>query len=330
LCDERPIAVPELPARIHGNWRSLLGDPEVTIVSIATEPSTHAVFAVEAMEAGYHVIVEKPLALTTSDAHRVMDTALRTGRVVTVDHVLRYHPLVTVVETIAQDELLGPLRTFALANHAIVDVIPPSHWFWDEARSGGIFVEHGVHFFDLAACLAGSPARDIVAFRQMKADGGTDGMAATVQHANGVIAHHAHVFCRSTEGERTVIDLGFEHGTVTLTGWIPLEGEVWADPGLETLDRIRALLPRHRAIEDRTFAAARGRFSLGLSKDEAYRACLRRLLQNLEAAVGGREELVVTLDEATAALETALRATDAAPRAWVSSTEDDVGSEVKG
>jgi predicted dehydrogenase len=156
VCDDRPIAVPELPAGTYADRTSLLEDPEVTVVSIATEPATHAVFAVEAMEAGKHVIVEKPLALTPSDAHRVMDTARRTGRVATVDHVLRHHPLENAVETIARDELLGPLRTFALANHAIVDVIPPSHWFWDEARSGGILVEHGIHFFDLAARMAGA------------------------------------------------------------------------------------------------------------------------------------------------------------------------------
>jgi predicted dehydrogenase len=329
VCDERPIAVPEFPARTYGNWMSLLEDPEVTIVSIATEPATHAALAVEAMEAGKHVIVEKPLALTWADAHRVIHAARRTGRVATVDHVLRFHPLVRAVERIAREELLGPLRTFALSNHAIVDVAPPGHWFWDQARSGGILVEHGVHFFDLAARLAGSPARELGAFRQVQADGRTDGMAATVQHANGVIAHHAHVFCRSTEGERTAIDLGFERGTVTLTGWIPLEGEVWAEPGLETLDRVQALLPRYRPIEDGNIRAARGRFSLKRSKEEVYRACLRTLLENLQAAAEGREPLVVALGEAAAALETALRAADLAG-AWVPSREEDGGGEMSG
>jgi hypothetical protein len=137
-------------------------------------------------------------------------------------------------------------------------------------------------------------------------------MAATIVHGNGAIAHHAHVFCRSAEAERTAIDLGFEHGSVTLAGWIPLEGEVWADPSLETLERIEALLPGYRLIRHATFPAIRARFSLNQSKQEAYRASLRALLQNLQAAADGRESLVVSVEEAASALETALLATDAA------------------
>src|SRR5713101_4307517 len=156
------------------------------------------------------------------DARRVIDAAAATGRLATVDHVLRHQALVKAVETVGFEGLLGPLRTFTVSNYAIVDVVSPDHWFWDQARSGGILVEHGVHFFDLAAQLARSPARDISAFRQVRPDGRTDGMAATVLHGNGVFAYHAHVFCRSAEAERTTIDLGFEYGSVTLTGWIPL------------------------------------------------------------------------------------------------------------
>jgi hypothetical protein len=137
-------------------------------------------------------------------------------------------------------------------------------------------------------------------------------MAATVLHGNGVIAHHSHVFCRTAEAERTVIDLSFERGSLTLTGWIPLEGEVWADPGLETLERIEASLPGCSLIRDEGFPAARARFSLNQSKQAAYMASLRALLENLQGAAEGRESLVVSLDEAASALGTALLATEAA------------------
>jgi predicted dehydrogenase len=241
-----------------------------------------------------------------------MDAAQRTGRIVTVDHVLRHNPLVKAVEAVAREGLLGPLRTFAVSNHAIVDVIPPGHWFWDGQRSGGILLEHGVHFFDLATQLARSREQEIAAFRQQRPDGRTDGMAATIQHRSGVIAHHAHVFCRSGRAERTSIDLGFEHGNLTLTGWIPLEGEVWADPGLDTLERIAALLPACRSVSQKSFLAARAHFSLPGSKQEAYEASLRALLENVQAAADGREPLLVTLDDAVNAVEVALLATAAA------------------
>ena len=312
LCDRVRIEAPEFPARTYIDTAAFLEDPEVAIVCVATEPATHAALAVGALEAGKHVIVEKPLALTMEDARRVIDAAADTGLVATVDHVLRHHPLVKAVERIGREGLLGRFRTFTISNYAIVDVVPPDHWFWDESRSGGVLVEHGVHFFDLATQLARSPVRDIAAFRQVRADGRTDGMAATILHGNGVIAHHSHVFCRTAEAERTVIDLSFEHGSVTLTGWIPLEGEVWADPGLETLERIEASLPGYSPIRGEGFPATRARFSLDQSKQTAYTASLRALLENLQAAVEGRESLVVRLDEAASALGTGLLATEAA------------------
>jgi hypothetical protein len=127
-----------------------------------------------------------------------------------------------------------------------------------------------------------------------------------------VIAHHAHVFCRSVDGERTSIDLGFEHGNVTLTGWIPLEGEVWADPSLKTFDRVAALLPGYRLVDDTSFPSQRATFSIHQSKQQAYEASLRRLLENVQAAADGREPLVVTLADAVSAVEVALLATAAA------------------
>jgi predicted dehydrogenase len=281
-------------------------------VSVATEPVTHAELTVEALEAGKHVVVEKPLALTLEDAGRVTAAAERTGRIVTVDHVLRHNPLVKAVETIAAEELLGRLRTVSVTNYAIVDVISPSHWFWDEERSGGILLEHGVHFFDLAAQLARSPEQEIAAFRQVRDDGRTDGMAATIQHRSGVVAHHAHVFCRSVESERTSIDVGFEHGNLTLTGWIPLEGAVWADPRLETLDRVAALLPGYRLVDDAPIPSLRATFSLHQSKQRVYEASLRALLENVQAAADGQEPVVVTLADAVGAVEVALLATAAA------------------
>lgn len=175
MCDERPIAVPEFPARTYGSWRSLLEDPEVTIVSIATEPSTHAVFAVEAMEAGKHVIVEKPLALTLKDAHRVMDTALSTGRIATVDQCAPAPPAGDSGRDHRPRRAARPPPDVRPGQPRDRGRHPTKHWFWDEARSGGILVEHGIHFFDLAAPLVGSPSRGIAAIRQVQVDGRTDG-----------------------------------------------------------------------------------------------------------------------------------------------------------
>jgi len=62
------------------------------LVCVATYTDTHVDYAIRAMEAGAHVFVEKPLALTVADARRVVETASRLGRKLVVGYILRHHP----------------------------------------------------------------------------------------------------------------------------------------------------------------------------------------------------------------------------------------------
>ncbi|MBQ0906006.1 Gfo/Idh/MocA family oxidoreductase [Micromonospora sp. U21] len=57
--------------------------------------------------------------------------------------------------------MLGPVRRLAFENDASDEDLGPEHWFWDERASGGIFVEHGVHFFDAADALVGSTPESV-------------------------------------------------------------------------------------------------------------------------------------------------------------------------
>ena len=166
-----------------------------------------------------------------------------TGRVVTVDHLLRFAPLVTALAQllaveVAGQRVLGPIRRFAFENDATDEDLPPDHWFWDPRRSGGIFVEHGVHFFDLAANLIGSPVEAIQAMAGTSADGRTDTVCATARYHSGATASFYHSFTHSRRGERQSLRLDLGNGECRLDGWIPLEMqlEAWTDrAGMEAL-----------------------------------------------------------------------------------------------
>lgn len=82
-------------------------------VVIATPSSTHASLAVTALEAGADVFVEKPLALTPEDADRCASLAASLGRIGMVGHLLRYHPAVVRMISLAGERRLGELRHFA-------------------------------------------------------------------------------------------------------------------------------------------------------------------------------------------------------------------------
>jgi predicted dehydrogenase len=92
--------------RTCGSFEEMLADPDVDAVSIATPPSTHYPLAKRALEAGKHVLVEKPLATTAAHAEELMELADRAGLVLMPGHTFLYSPAVNKVrELIAGDEL---------------------------------------------------------------------------------------------------------------------------------------------------------------------------------------------------------------------------------
>jgi predicted dehydrogenase len=87
----------------------LLGDPTLDAVVLATPVPTHAELATRVLDAGKHCFVEKPLATTVADAQRAVDAAERSGRVLMVGHLLEYHPAVTRLKQLVEEDELGSL-----------------------------------------------------------------------------------------------------------------------------------------------------------------------------------------------------------------------------
>lgn len=169
---------PEQPVRFYHQWRKLLADPQIDIVAVATPCSTHAEIAIAALREGKHVLVEKPLATTVESAREIIAARNTSDRVAAVDYMQRYNPLVQAVKALSDNNTLGALRRIAVENYAADDRLPPEHWFWDLKQSGGILVEHGVHFFDLADYLSGTRVVQVNGAAARRPDGRIDRMAA--------------------------------------------------------------------------------------------------------------------------------------------------------
>ncbi len=123
-----------------------------------------------------------------------------------VDHVLRYNPLLRAL-TRLRGSLLGPVQRFCFENDASDEDLGDDHWFWDESRSGGIFVEHGVHFFDAAAMLLDREATSVQAVAARRPGGPVDLVSATVAHGEDVLATHTHSFTHAHRCERQLMRL---------------------------------------------------------------------------------------------------------------------------
>ena len=211
-------------------WEDLLTDPEVAVVAVMTPPSSHATIVRGALEAGRHVFCEKPLATDAASAADVVTAVERSGLVLVVDQVLRYNPLVRALRRL-QGSLLGPLQRFAFENDASDEDLDATHWFWQEKTSGGILVEHGVHFFDAAHLLSGTLPEAVQAMSASRRDGTVDLVSATTRHPGGLLATFTHGFSHAHRCERQLMRLDHGTGEVRVEGWIPVRAvlDVWTD-----------------------------------------------------------------------------------------------------
>lgn len=153
-------------------------------VVIATRHNTHADFVVRAVEAGKHVFVEKPLALSLPelDAIRQSVSASTSHPIVMVGFNRRFSPLAIQARDLANS--VGEPKTMIITVNA--GAIPAESWIQDMAVGGGRIIGEGCHFIDLLRYFAGTPITDIKATRM----GGTgklrdDKATITVSFADG-------------------------------------------------------------------------------------------------------------------------------------------------
>ena len=196
--------------RIYHNWEELLNDEEIEIVSIVTPPGLHAEMACAAMKAGKHVLLEKPAALTEESARLIIDTQKETGMVITVNHMIRYNPIIQNFMQLGQSGVFGKIRHAVVNNYAQDESLSPDHWFWNEEISGGIFIEHGVHFFDIINALSGQQYSKVYGTSHSRNESQRDRVAAMVLYNDGLIANYYHAFSGPGFFEQTTIELVYD------------------------------------------------------------------------------------------------------------------------
>ncbi|MCA9133728.1 MAG: Gfo/Idh/MocA family oxidoreductase, partial [Planctomycetales bacterium] len=143
--------------QVHETLDQLLADPEIDLVDICLPPHMHVDAACRALEAGKHVLCEKPLGLNTADCDRILSTAERVGRQVLVAQVLPYMGEFQFAYQAALQESYGqPKRGF------FKRVISPPDWipdFYDPTRVGGPLIDLHVHDTHFVRLLFGMPRR---------------------------------------------------------------------------------------------------------------------------------------------------------------------------
>lgn len=112
LCTRRPDRLAEVADRFgvtrrYADYRELLSDPEVDVVSITTHVHDHAPIAVDALKAGKHVLLEKPMAATTAECDQILDAASESPAMFMVGHICRFDPRVVLAKRAIEEGRIG-------------------------------------------------------------------------------------------------------------------------------------------------------------------------------------------------------------------------------
>ena len=142
-------------AALYRDFEALLADPRVDLVDLCVPNDSHAPMAIQALEAGKHVLVEKPIALTTADADAMVAAARAAGKLLMVGHVLPFFPEFAFALEAVQSRRYGSLRAAHLRR-----VISKPDWssgIADPGRSGGPAIDLHIHDTHFVALICGVP-----------------------------------------------------------------------------------------------------------------------------------------------------------------------------
>jgi predicted dehydrogenase/threonine dehydrogenase-like Zn-dependent dehydrogenase len=155
--------------RATTDYKTILSDDQINAVIIATGHSSHAKLVGEALDAGKHVFVEKPLAMNVAELDQIVRTFSRLNvrtfarshvHTLTVGFNRRFSPHIQKIKSLLRDRQ-EPLAMTMTVNAGI---IPPDHWVHDPERGGGRIIGEACHFIDLMQFLSGSAIEMASAF----------------------------------------------------------------------------------------------------------------------------------------------------------------------
>jgi scyllo-inositol 2-dehydrogenase (NADP+) len=142
--DAALATAPDLAATTDG--AELLARDDIDVVIVSTPPDTHAAWALRALEAGKHVVLEKPMALTAADGDAVLDAAQAAGRTALVYQNRRWDPDYLTLKRAVGQGRIG--EVFHVESFVGGFGHPCNYWHSDAAVSGGAIFDWGSHFLD--------------------------------------------------------------------------------------------------------------------------------------------------------------------------------------
>ena len=132
--------------KAYASAEELLSDTEIDIVLVSTTNETHKDYAIKALNAGKHVICEKPVTLSSAELEEIMRAAEKSGKVFTIDQNRRFNRDFINAKRLIESGVLG--RTYIIESRVEGSRGVPRGWRTDKNRGGGMMLDWGVHLID--------------------------------------------------------------------------------------------------------------------------------------------------------------------------------------
>jgi len=229
-------------AHVFDDGIELARSPDVDLVIVSSTPDSHARYAIAALEAGKHVLCEKPMALDAFEAAQMVAASEQhPGSIAWLDHELRFEPNRRRARELIRSNALGELRHIELSLKPYLrgDGRPqtfdaPWTWWFDVSRGGGILGAVGSHLIDLCRFWSGSEIRYVAGLAetfvkqrtdeagQHRAVTADDFSSCVLQTATGVVATIT-LSTVASHGPGHLGQVSGSEGTLLLSGETKLE-----------------------------------------------------------------------------------------------------------
>ena len=221
---------------------SLLADPEVEAVIISTPNCFHADLAINSAEAGKHVLVEKPMALTVEDCDRMIAASDAAGKVLMVGQVLRHFPVNRKVKALIAEGSIGRVGHLMRRRYGYFNPTLPAEesgkpqrsWYLDLEMAGNcLLYGFGPHEYDILHWYIDSPVVRVYAQGTESTElyrGQEDSYSAVMTHENGAVSVLSQsTVCRGGPNDQHIV--GSEGYIVVSFRQIRVNGEEFAMEG---------------------------------------------------------------------------------------------------
>jgi len=137
-------------AKVCTDYKELINDPTLDVIHVLTPNVSHMQITVEALEAGKHVMCEKPMATTSAEAKKMLEARDRTGKLLTIGYQYRHYHENQIVKNVVDEGWLGDIY-YAEASYIRRRGVPTWGVFTDKAQQGGgALIDIATHVLDLA------------------------------------------------------------------------------------------------------------------------------------------------------------------------------------